>query len=469
MTYAEHMTSGSASNAERSHERRAFLKRALLQGLVLVAFGNVALACGSRTALLGGESTASSVDASPTPDAAVVHRCGDGVLDPGERCEDGNSDDGDACLATCVNASCGDGVLFRGVEFCDDGNRTSGDGCNGNCGPETCGDGVVQANEGCDDGNDSDDDACLSSCVPASCGDGRLEVGIESCDDGNDLANDACIACVKARCGDGFVQAGVEQCDDANLVDNDACENGCKLPVCGDGKKAGSEECDLGIDNGDRPAFLVSQASGTSIGTNPLVRAKNSSAFYDYRSASSHTGFEAIGESRIYLYVDSGTGRLSLVLTHGIDLDSSGLSQPPSRVNMTVTGIPAGFAIDLSDERSEFFSTGATAAAGKWVFEGNSDGGVLGGLPFPGVWKIAVTPSFLQGISTWGWVRSDLVRIPMKMTEPITIEAFDSSSACRKSCTVPRCGDGVLDGGEICDDGNQANGDGCAGNCKSLK
>ena len=49
------------------------------------------------------------------------------------------------------------------------------------------------------------------------------------------------------------------------------------------------------------------------------------------------------------------------------------------------------------------------------------------------------------------------------------LTAFDSPSACRLDCTVPRCGDGVLDGGEICDDGNNAGGDGCGPTCTSLQ
>jgi len=55
------------------------------------------------------------------------------------------------------------------------------------------------------------------------------------------------------------------------------------------------------------------------------------------------------------------------------------------------------------------------------------------------------------------------------MTEPITIEAFEESTACRKNCLVPRCGDGILDGGEVCDDGNTRDGDGCAANCLRLR
>src|SRR5439155_24787641 len=194
----------------------------------------------------------------------------------------------------------------------------------------------------------------------------------------------------------------------------------------GNGKREGAEECDLGPDNGDSPAFLISQPSGTRIATNPLVRAKSAVTFYNYFSASSHTGLEQVGESRIYLYADSNTGRLSLILTHGIDFDATGLIQPPSTVNMDVTGLPAPWSVDLTDDSpSEFFKTGASTASGRWTFDRNSDGCVIGGLPFPGVWKIVVTPSFVTGITTWGWVRDNAVRIPLTMSLPITIESFD--------------------------------------------
>ncbi|MBK7402359.1 MAG: DUF4215 domain-containing protein [Myxococcales bacterium] len=397
----------------------------------LFLFAAVA-ACGTRTRPLDDFADA-SVEAAPAPPV-----CGNGIVEPGELCDDGNSDDVDRCT-----------------------NR---------CGPTSCGDGVVQTGEQCDDGNTDDTDGCLSSCAKASCGDGKVQAGVEECDDGNGLSTDACVACRKARCGDGFVQAGVEPCDDGNANDDDECGNACKLPVCGDGKKQGKEECDLGADNGDKPAFLVTQPSGTSIGTNPIYRNKSATLFYDYRSASSHTGLEQVGESRIYLYVDTTTGRLSLVLTHGIDFDSSGLTQPKAQVDFDVAGIPPGFTIDVRDDTpGEFFATSASTASGRWSFDRNSDGGVLGGLPFPGVWKVTVTPKFLTGLTTWGFVRDDLARIPLVMKETITIEAFDQSSRCRKTCTIPRCGDKILDGGEVCDDGNNVSGDGCAADCKSTR
>src|SRR4029453_14723215 len=126
------------------------------------------------------------------------------------------------------------------------------------------------------------------------------------------------------------------------------------------------EECDLGGDNGDKPAFLISQPSGTHIGTNPLIRPQSSVDFYRYFSASSHTGLEQVGESRIYLYVDSSTGRLSLILTHGIDFDTSGMAQPSSTVSMDIEGLPSGVTLDLVDDPGqrppETTLTGSTAA-----------------------------------------------------------------------------------------------------------
>jgi cysteine-rich repeat protein len=256
-----------------------------------------------------------------------------------------------------------------------------------------------------------------------------------------------------------------EACDDGNNENGDGCRADCVLDSCGDGIVQGVEPCDLGPGNADRPAFLVTQLRGVNTSVRPLVLPKSSTEFYAYWSASSHTGFEVSGESRAYLYVDSRTARLSLVLTHGKDDD-----QATSQVNMVVSGIPSGFAVDIADDKSdEFFASGPSTAVGSWQFDDNSDGGVIGGLPFPASWKITVAPDFVSGILRWTWVREDQSRVALKMSENLTIEAFDTPSACRTNCTVPRCGDKVLDGGEVCDDGNTLGGDGCAADCRSFR
>jgi cysteine-rich repeat protein len=60
--------------------------------------------------------------------------CGNGILEPGEKCDDGNLIAGDGCDPDCVieHYSCGNGILEPGEE-CDDGNLVFGDGCGPFC------------------------------------------------------------------------------------------------------------------------------------------------------------------------------------------------------------------------------------------------------------------------------------------------------------------------------------------------
>jgi cysteine-rich repeat protein len=96
----------------------------------------------------------------------VAVTCGNGVLDPGERCDDGNNVSGDGCPADCGPA-CGDGVVDPG-EMCDDGDHAGGL-CGSDCrftgATGRCGDGVRDRGEACDDGNLDSQDGCSSRCT----------------------------------------------------------------------------------------------------------------------------------------------------------------------------------------------------------------------------------------------------------------------------------------------------------------
>ncbi|MCH9002088.1 MAG: DUF4215 domain-containing protein, partial [Planctomycetes bacterium] len=170
--------------------------------------------CGDGVVQSGEQCDTSGESATCNADC-TTSSCGDGKRNTtsGEECDDGNASNADACLNSCLAATCGDGFLWIGFETCDDGNNDDGDGCQATCVSAECGDGITDPGEDCDDGNQDNSDDCLNTCVAASCGDGFVRTGVEACDDGNNSNNDSCLnTCANASCGDGFTQTGVEDC-----------------------------------------------------------------------------------------------------------------------------------------------------------------------------------------------------------------------------------------------------------------
>ncbi len=104
---------------------------------------------------------------------------------------------------------------------------------------------------------------------------------------------------------------------------------------CGDGSVDPGESCDPGSD--PAPFALEIRQGDLRVEVLPLVGPSSATDFYAYRSASAHTGFEAVGASRIYLYRWSAEQALSLVMHHGIDA-GSGVAQPESSVIFGIQG-----------------------------------------------------------------------------------------------------------------------------------
>ena len=251
-----------------------------------------------------------------------------------------------------ARAVCGNGIPEMD-EACDDGNFDQTDGCTNACELAVCGDGILRTDvaegedawEQCDDGNAIQDDGCRDDCRAPVCGDGVRDEG-ERCDDGNDDDTDDCNSeCRHARCGDELVN-GEEECDDSNGVDTDACTNDCSDAVCGDGIVwEGTEECDGSEECRDDCT---------------LPRC--------------------------------GDGRLDLGLG------------------------------EVCDDGNESDEDGCLAGC---VWASCGDGFVQAG-----------------------------------------VEECDGSVECRMDCTERRCGDGILDRGEDCDDGNDADDDACTNACE---
>ncbi len=329
-----------------------------------------------------------------------------------------------------------------------------------------CGNGVRDSEEACDDGNSTATDACVPGCIRARCGDGIIHANVEACDDGNADPLDGCLSnCAVPTCGNGIIEPG-EVCDDGNTIDSDNCPSRCLPAVCGDGfVHAGVEECDGGVFNANSPAFLLVQGSLIRP-VKPIARSASMTSFYDYFSASAHTGFEAALTSRFFLYHDTNSGQLGLVILHGIDKNMSGQEQPDSRVTQSFLGLPANAFVAIADDTDkEFRLSEPTKALGDWDFQNNSDGGALAGFQFPGAFAIEISSTFLSGIDTWQYIDGDGAPITLVKDEPAYLIALETSAPCRLNCTIPRCGDGILDGGEVCDDGNTTDGDGCSATC----
>jgi fibro-slime domain-containing protein len=109
---------------------------------------------------------------------AASEECDDGNVAAGDGCSAScKYEIGFKCSGTpsvCSHTTCGDGVK-EGAESCDDGNALPFDGCSSTCQAEpscgsasgsctsTCGDGLVIGEE-CDDGNLLNGDGCSSDC-----------------------------------------------------------------------------------------------------------------------------------------------------------------------------------------------------------------------------------------------------------------------------------------------------------------
>ena len=281
----------------------------------------------------------------------------------------------------------------------------------------TCGDGIVRTGvEACDDGNSDNSDACLNSCVAATCGDGIVQTGVEACDDGNSVNSDACLnTCVAATCGDGIVHTGVEACDDGNSVNSDACLNTCVAATCGDGiVRTGVEACDDGnAVNGD--------------------------------NCDSTCQLENTGELGDLVWYD-------LDLDGGQNPDGSEPGVPGILVTLyrdpllRAAGDPVPVAETLTDADGHYSFTHLSAAAYYVQIDPPAGWFVTG----QNVIADATKDSDADPLTH----RTHAISLPLHANDP----TWDFG--------IHHCGDGVLQPGETCDDGNLDNTDGCLSNCR---
>jgi len=453
--------------------------------------------------------------------------CGNGITDTGEQCDDGNTVNGDGCDTNCKFPGCGNGVIDPG-EKCDDGNTVNGDGCDSNCTPTGCGNGVTTTGEACDDGNTVNGDGCDNNCTLSGCGNGITDPG-EQCDDGNTVNGDKCEGnCTLPRCGNGITDPG-EFCDDGNTVSEvGGCPANCQAPVCGDGITQVGEACDTGECVCDvfptkfsfgRDCGTVDGAADCTLDGGSCVNAV-ASAPVVFPLCSSFCAFIpglplCVPGTCVLCSVTGNSNNLSghcrdncvnFSCGDGItdpgELCDDGLfgttgAQSIDDIDACPNG-PSAKALGLACKMANVCGDGfpliprASNASGAYfcndAVPGNdgkcsnisspqpqacdNGGGVIssGGGPLPAPKTCVGNPTKTcaddvdcttdqgtaapcgnggaGGVCTPGG--------PYTNTEP---------GQCRCDCTNPRCGDGITDPNEGCDDGNTVSGDGCQANC----
>ncbi|MBZ4419015.1 DUF4215 domain-containing protein [Myxococcus sp. RHSTA-1-4] len=456
---------------------------------------------------------------------AYDDRCGDGAVSPREECDDGDSDNGDGCSASCgIEAgygcagqpsvcaqTCGNGSLNPG-EQCDDGNPTNGDGCNASCRVEagyscptpnqacvpTCGDGIITAGEQCDDGNVVGSDGCSAACriengyecsgAPSACaplcGNSRLDSG-EQCDDGNTRLNDGCsIACTLelgyacptpgqacvSTCGNGTVNPG-EQCDDGNLDSLDGCGTDCRVEpgyACSTPAN-GQSVCVLSCGNGALDANETCDDGNTTAGDGCSAGCRVETGYHCSGAPSACATNCGDGITAGTEACDDGNG------TPGDGcatcLVEPGWSCPaPGNVCFNTCGNGTVESGELCDDGNTSGNDGCSATCR--VENGYSCSGA------PSVCRTSCGDGIVAGAEVCddGNLQSGDTCSPRCLLEegqPCMASGVCDTGVCdptSDTCAAANvCGNGHIDEGELCDDGNTTAGDGCGAACTTIE
>ena len=380
-----------------------------------------------------------------------IEKCGDNILQPGEECDDGNLNDFDGCSATCKVEKCGDNIVQPG-EQCDDGNIIDGDGCSAKCTIEQCGNDILDPGEECDDGNLEDGDGCSSKCEIEECGNGRLDYG-EDCDDGNKSNNDDCLNnCTLPECGDSYLWEGHEQCDDGNKIDNDGCS-----PTCETEEPTKITACKWEDQNGydDKEYDKDEPMSGVTVSLQKCV--DNYGILDSQFNSHTCTKWEELdsgttGDDGCYTFTTAEfeEGEYRVELVENLPLYELFSENP---VDLYIKSHGQNLTVD--------FYNYPTCGNGIFELEFGEECDGEDGVP---AHYICNEDCELEYIPYCGDGTLD------------TGETCDDGNntdndSCSATCQIEVCGDGILQTalGEKCDDGNTKGGDGCSAVCRIEK
>ncbi len=438
------------------------------------------------------------------PNCKSLQVCGDGVVDSckGELCDHGDNTKCDGCAPDCKSLQlCGDGVIDTCKhEICDNGinNAPSAGACpTQNCSADcksdlTCGNGIVDSCKGelCDLGamNGQPGAACSLDCKSFNqCGDGVLDLG-EECDDGvGGVPTDSATCtktCKHSYCGDGYANAAAgEACDTSG--ESITCDGNCQLPVCGNG----TVNVTAGLLCNPSGGADTATCNGTSAPVPQQCKpAKCGDAYHNAAASEQCDDGNALNNDDCLvtcLAAKCGDGFLrSNSSTPEVCDDGNTFTETAcpygqafcTACNATCTAVLAWPGTYCGDGVQQ-------ADAGEACDDGNSINETAcpyGTATCTGCSKTCTVISGLTGARCGdGTVQADAGETcddgntVTETTCPYDAWGRADSTNCTPcdssgpviSVCGPFCGDGVKNGPEACDDGNQTSGDGCSASC----
>ena len=461
----------------------------------------------------------------PTPGMPCMSTaiCGDGRARGSEQCDDGNLAPGDGCSAMCqveigwacptegrpcIAKQCGDGIM-AGNEQCDLGASNGPNGacstsckvqpgwaCTNNvCHQTHCGDGMMEGSEQCDDGNLIPFDGCSPTCTvepvcaggtcTAVCGDG-LKFPSEDCDDGNTKDGDGCSSTCKIE--RGWTCTAANQPPAATLtipiLYRDMLYFRTTIPGPGhpdfenfnNGLTTGLVQSALGSDS--KPVWRSNTGNNTA---GPSLNGAVNFCWWYHQ-----TGCNGAGSTNTFdklVFVDAGGNPTTLTLTQispnvyqfdnqtffpldGLGWNAGANPQTTNNHNFAFTSeLHYPFTYQASSSPTFDF----TGDDDVWVFINGHLAVDLGGIH--GATNGSVTLDTAHA-TAFGLVNGGMYTIDMFQAERHTFASTYrltlSGFVHTVSTCAPICGDGIVEGDEVCDDGmNNGTYGGCMPGCRA--
>lgn len=375
-----------------------------------------------------------------SPDTRSCYRCGDGVRQAGEACDDGNMVAGDGCGYVSDSDLTNDCYVETG--YTCEGGLTQTSRCN------DCGNGEVEGTEVCD----NDQGGSCSGMPSQACVTDADCVGMGVC---QGLAGDGCAASCKAtepsyrcvdvagqntcfRCGDGHLDVATgEECDDGDNAGGDGCnascfeENGWDCAENPDGTIVGCARCGDGIVQ----TPVENCDDRNAVAGDGCVACRVESA--EWTCTYSPATFVHLG------CADCGDGVVKSGIETCDDANENDLDGCSSVCAVETSVPPWTCTYSTAEQRSVCNRCGDGMVQGPT--EVCDDGDTAG---------------------------SDGCSATCKRLEPGytctegPVNGSGGHDAMNPFTLCYRCGDGIVDPGQTCDDGDAFGGDGCSSTCQ---